>query len=349
MVQMNELAVLAHTDYLIDVSERRSNGETHVLEKYHLPTLRKGGINIICDHVGGETRMFTTFPIKKILSNADYLERGLDGVDYMIQEANENSNDILIVTSMEDIERVRKERKLGIVLALQGGNPIKEDLALLRTFHRLGIRLMNLTANLRNQISDSCMDRTNGGLSEFGVAVVEEMNRLGMVIDIAQLSRQGTHDVLEFSNQPVIASNSNAATLCDHPRNLDDDVIKLMGENGGVIGIHCLPAFLRKDSQATLDDMVKHMGYIVDLIGVDHVGLGPDLMENWPKEKHNYIWGEGQKLGDQKISFDYPKGFESIANVPDLRAALLDAGYSKQDVEKMLGGNLLRVFSRVWK
>ncbi len=344
-----EFTVLAHTDYLVDVSERRSRGERKVLEKFHLPALRQGGVNIICDHVGGETRMFTTFPLKKMLDCADHLERALDGIDYMRQEANESSTEILIVTSMDDIERARNENKLGIILALQGGNPIKEDLALLRTFYRLGIRLMNLTANIRNQISDSCMGRTNGGLSHFGVSVVEEMNQLGMVIDISQLSQQGSKDVLELSTQPVIASNSNALSLCSHPRNLDDHVIKLLGENGGVMGIHCLPAFLKNDSQATLEDMIKHIDHVVNLTSIDNVGLGPDLLEDWPKDKYDSIWGEGQNLGDQKITFDYPKGFESIANVPDLVQAMLDNGYSKIDVEKFLGGNFLRVFKQVWK
>jgi membrane dipeptidase len=293
--------------------------------------------------------MFTTFPLKKMLETADHLERALDGIDYMIQEASESAGKILLITTAEDFERVRKENKLGIILAIQGGNPIKEDLALLRTFHRLGIRMMNLTANLRNQISDSCMDRTNGGLSDFGVTVVKEMNQIGMVIDIAQLSQKGCHDVFELTNQPVIASNSNAATLCNHPRNLDDSVINLLGANGGVMGIHCLPAFLRNDSQASIEDMIKHIDYVVSLIGVDHVGLGPDLLEEWPKETYDSIWGEGQILGGQKITFDYPKGFESLTNIPDLQQMLLDSGYSKDDVGKILGGNLIRVFRQVWK
>jgi len=344
-----DIVILAHSDYLIDVSERRSRGKTHVLEKFHLPTLRQGGVDIICDHVGGETRMFTTFPLKKMLDTADYLERTLDGIDYMMQEVAESSDKLLIVTKIADIERAKREGKLGIILAIQGGNPIKQDLALLRTFYRLGIRLMNLTANLRNAIGDSCMDKTNGGLSEFGISVVKEMNNLGMVIDIAQLSEKGTLEVLEMSTHPVIASNSNALSLCSHPRNISDEVIKTMGEKDGVIGIHCLPAFLRDDSQASMDDMLDHMDYIVKLTGVNHVGLGPDLLENWPSEKYASIWGEGQNLGNQKISFDYPTGFESIAKIPDLRQAILDRGYSKPDTAKILGGNLFRVFKQVWK
>jgi membrane dipeptidase len=191
------------------------------------------------------------------------------------------------------------------------------------------------------------MDRTNGGLSDFGVSVVKEMNRLGMLIDIAQLSEKGTQDVLEMSTSPVIASNSNARSLCSHPRNLSDNVIKLMGEKGGVIGIHSLPAFLRDDSQASVEDMLDHMDHIVELTSVNQVGLGPDLLEDWPKERYACIWGEGQNLGDQKISFDYPKGFESISKIPNLRKMLIDRGYSTKETSKVLGGNFLRVFKQV--
>jgi membrane dipeptidase len=349
MNEYEDLVILTHTDYLIDVSERRSHGETEVLKKHHLPILQKGRVNVICDHVGGETRMFTTFPLKKMLDTADYLERALDGIDYMMQEASESKESILIVTETDDFERVKKENKLGIILALQGGNPIKRDLALLRTFYRLGIRMMNLTANIRNQIADSCMDRTNGGLSEFGVSVVEEMNKLGMVIDISQLSHKGDLEVLEISKKPVIASNSNAWSICNHPRNLHDDVIKLLGENGGVIGIHCLPAFLTNDSRASLNDIVKHLEYISSLVGVDHLAVGPDLLENWPKEKYDSIWGIGQDLGNHLISFDYPEGFESIAKIPSLGQALLEHGFSHQDVGKIFGKNVLRVFKESWR
>lgn len=345
----NGYVVLTHSDYLIDVSERRSEGEERVIERRHLPSLRKGGVDIICDHVGGETRMFTTFPIKSILSNPDYLQRALDGIDFMIQEVNESSKEILIVTNIKDVKEVKKDQKLGIILCLQGGRPIKKDLALLRAFYRLGIRKMNLTANLRNDISDSCMDRTNGGLSEFGVKVVEEMNRLGMVIDIAQLSLKGCLDVLEISNHPVIASNSNAKALCSHPRNLDDNVIKLLGDNDGVVGIHCLPLFLSSSSKVTIEDMIHHIDYITKLVGVDHVAIGPDLLENWPQEKHDAIWSKGQSLGDKKIAFHYPKGFESIGDIPKIATSLKSHGYSKTDIDKILGGNILRVFSRVWK
>ncbi len=349
MKKDSNFTILAHTDYLIDVAERRSRGETHVLERRHYPVLKEGGVNVICDHVGGGTNMFSLFPLSKIVTNADPLERSLSGIDYMRSEARESSERISIITQYSDFDQVVGEENLGIVLCLQGGSPIRQDLALLRTFYRLGIRCLHLTANRRNQISDSCMGRTTGGLTEFGVSVVEEMNRIGMVIDISQLSPKGCHDVLELSSDPVIASNSNAKSRCGHPRNLEDEVIEKVGSNGGVICIHCLPSFLVDSGQASVEDMVRHIEYIDDLVGIEHVGVGPDLLENWPEEQHAVIWESGQDLGHKKIQFDYPDGFQSIADMPNLRKSLLENGYSEEDLTKIMGNNLLRVFRHVWK
>jgi membrane dipeptidase len=347
-MELNEFTVLAHTDYLVDVAEKRSKGEHKVLERDHLATLKAGGVDIICDHVGGETRHFLTFPVKQLLNFADPLQRALNGVDCMIQESEESPGSISIVRSIKDAKEAKANGNLGVILCLQGGMPLREDLSLLRSFYRLGIRCIHLTANRRNLISDSCMDRTDGGLSDFGVRVVEEMNRLGMVIDIAQLSPRGCLDVFETSTQPVIASNSNAKALCSHPRNLSDDVLQGLANNRGVMGLHCLPAFLKEEPGADIDDMIAHMHYVTDLVGVDHLALGPDLLEGGPDDRYECIWGKGQKLGDRQIEFEYPKGFTSIANIPDLADSMIDSGFTRKEVSMILGGNLLRVYHEVW-
>lgn len=349
MRSSDSLRVIAHTDYLIDVAERRSRGENRVMERRHLPVLESGGVDLICDHVGGDTDMFQTFPLNKILTHSGPLERSLSGLDCMLQEADESKEKISIVKSFDDVERIAKNGQRGIILCLQGGSPIGEDLSLLRVFHRLGIRCMNLTANRRNALGDSCIGRTRTGLTEFGISVVKEMNRLGMVIDIAQLSPEGCQEVLNLSSQPVIASNSNARSLCDHPRNIDDNVIKLMGSNGGVVCIHCLPSFLVSEGSASVDDMIRHIRYIADLVGVEHVGIGPDLLENWPEDRYTAIQKNDQKLAGKPIAYNYPKGFESIADMPNLATKLSDAGFSNEEKKKILGGNLLRVFREVWK
>lgn len=342
------MIVLAHTDYSADIAERRSRGEHRVMERRHIPSLRKGEVNVICEHVGGETQYFSTFPIKKMLSGTTILERALHGIDCMLQEAEESSTEFSIVTTVEEIKKTKSENKVGIVLCLQGGMPIDQDLGLLRIFQRLGIRCMHLTANLRNQISDSCMGRTNGGLTDFGVEVVREMNRLGLVIDIAQLSPTGCLEVLDLSTQSVIASNSNVKTLCNHPRNLDDEVIKQLAENGGVMGVHCLSIFVSEKPNPTIENLLQHVDYVVNLTGVDHVGIGPDLLENWPKEMYRHIWAGEKTLESNFLESAYVKGLENISKIPELADTLRNRGYSNTDVKKILGGNFLRVFQKVW-
>ncbi len=344
----DDYVVLAHTDYLIDVAERRSRGETEVMKRRHLPTLRAGGVDLICDHVGGDTRMFSTFPLSRLAKDSDKLGTALNGVDCMLEETKESSDDLMIVRTIDEAEQAKSTDKLGIIFCLQGGGPIRQDLGLLRVFYRLGIRCIHLTANVRNQISDSCMDRDPGGLTQFGLKVVREMNRLGIVIDVAQLSPKGCHDVLEESTDPIIASNSNARSLCDHPRNLDDDVIKRIGEKRGVIGVHCLPALICEDKKASLSNLIEHIDYIVDLTGPEHVGIGPDLLENWPEERYNCVWGAGQDLGGKYITFKYPTGLESIAEIPNISVALSENGYSDAEIAGIMGGNLMRVFKAVW-
>ncbi len=343
------IVFLAHTDYPIDIAEQRSKGKNKVMEERHLAALRKGGVNFICDHVGGETNMFSTFPVSLMLKQADYLERTLNGIDCMLQEAEESKDEILIVRKKSDFDNAVSSGRLGIILSIQGGMPIRSNLALLRTFYNLGVRLMNLTANERNLLGNSCMDRRDGGLSHFGAEVVEEMNRVGMVIDIAQLSPQGCLDVFDLSEFPVIASNSNAQALCDHPRNLSDEIIKGLADNGGAMGIHCLPAFLSSNPGANIQSIIDHIEYVVNLVGIDHVGLGPDLLENWPEEKYNCIWEKGQDLADTKIDFQYPEGFKSLTDIPSLYDAILERGYSKNDAAKIMGENFLRVFKETWK
>lgn len=338
---------LSHTDYPIDIAEQRSKGRNKVFETRHLEALRKGGVNFICDHLGGETNMFSTFPVSLMLKQADYLERTLNGIDCMIQEARESKDKILLIKTVNDIEEALSSDRLGIILSIQGGKPIRENIALLRIFYELGVRLMNITANERNLLGNSCMDRTDGGLSYFGAHVVEEMNQLGMVIDVAQLSPKGCMDVFDLSSSPVIASNSNAKALCNHPRNLSDEVIKKLAQNGGVMGIHCLPAFLSSTPGAGIQDMIDHIEYVVNLAGIDHVGIGPDLLENWPVRKYNCIWEKAQDLADKKIDFQYPEGFKSLSDIPSLYAAILDRGYSKKDASKIIGENFLRVFKEV--
>lgn len=344
----NTYTILAHTDYAVDVGESRSRGLVRVMARKHIPVIRAGGVDVICDHVGGDTRLFSTFPIQMLLSSSTPLERALHNIECMFEEESESPEQFSIIRSFSDIRNAKEAGKLGVILSLQGGMPINHDLALLGIFHRLGVRCMHLTAALRNNISDSCMGRSNGGLTDFGIEVVKRMNDSGITIDLSQLSPRGCLDVLEVSRKPVIASNSNARSLYDHPRNLDDAVIEAMGKNGGVMCVHCLSLFITDEGTATLDDLVDIIEYMVGLAGVDHVGVGPDLLENWPSEVYEKMWGHEESLESSFTESSYVKGLESISEIPNLRAALIQRGFSEDDCHKIMGHNLLRVFRETW-
>ena len=197
--------------------------------------------------------------------------------------------------------------------------------ACLRQFYRLGVRNLGLAWNFRNAACDGVSEsRTNGGLTQFGVKVVEECNRLGMLIDLSHLSPAGVDDVLNTSLQPVIASHSNARALCDHPRNLTDAQLEAIAMRGGVVGVTFVDAFLnaRNPSRATLDDVITHLEYMLSRIGPDSVALGSDF--------------DGCTT---------PSDIPDVTAYPRITTKLLDRGHSPEVVRKVLGGNLLRVFS----
>jgi membrane dipeptidase len=196
----------------------------------------------------------------------------------------------------------------------------------------------------RNLTSDSVFEVSNAGLSEFGVEVVKEMNRLGMVVDVSHLSSQGFQDVIETSADPVIASHSNARSVCDHPRNLTDDQIKALAEKEGVIGLNLW--YPTKERPVTADHLLNNVDKMVDLVGAKHVGIGLDLNENYPNEIYRKVWA------GTIFSFDFgdtfPRGLESMSKLPTITKGLVERGYSDEEILNILGQNFLRLFRRVF-
>jgi membrane dipeptidase len=199
---------------------------------------------------------------------------------------------------------------------------------LLRVFHRLGLRLLTVAWSRRNQAADGAWEaRTGGGLTSFGVKLVEECNGLGIVLDISHLAPAGVKDVLEVSSAPVIASHSNAHALCPSPRNLTDGQLRALAEKGAVVGVTFVPAFVSERAEdASLERLLDHIGHIVQTAGIDHVGLGSDFDGFHPPE---------------------PKGLEDVTCMPAITAGLVTRGYAEEDVRKILGGNFMRVFREV--
>ena len=178
------------------------------------------------------------------------------------------------------------------------------------------------------QASDSHFRvQTGGGLTSFGMQLVEECNRLGVVLDISHLSPPGVKDVLAASSAPVVASHSNAHSVCSHPRNLTDEQLTALAANGGVVGVTFVPSFISETKgRASLERLLDHVDQIAQVAGVRHVGLGSDFDGFSPPE---------------------PVGLEDVTRMPAITAGLLRRGYSGQDVRGILGGNLMRVFRQV--
>ena len=239
-----------------------------------------------------------------------------------------------LATTPDDVERIVKSGKRAIMIGVENGYPIGTDLANVEKFFDLGARYITLSHNGHNQICDSCNPRAklgdkkseHGGLSPFGRRVIAEMNRLGMMIDVSHIASTSFRDAIETSRAPIIASHSGCKALCNHPRNLDDRQLKALANSGGVIQVVAVPQFLKKspEDKKTIKDYIDHIDHAVKVAGVDHVGIGSD-----------FDGGGGVP------------GFENHADSLNVTVEFVRRGYSEEDIGKIWGGNLMRVWREV--
>ena len=278
----------------------------------------------------------------------------------------QHQDKIRLVKTVKDIFKAKEERRVGIIFGFQSASPIGNDLRMLTIFYQLGLRILTPCYNERNLLADGCTEPANAGLSTFGKNVIQELNRLGIVLDLSHVGERSSLDAIELSRDPVVFTHSGAYTICDNPRNAQDHLLQALAENEGVICTSVFPAILTRKAikpERTIDDFFKHLEYCVDLIGVDHVGIGLDIYRfdvNDAYERGNATEFL-RRLKEYPEVFDevprdpntfetiYPKGIEGIHKIPNITRGLLDRGFSRQDVEKILGKNLLRVFNAVWK
>jgi membrane dipeptidase len=282
-----------------------------------IPRLKQGGVN--CQVFAISSLRDHTPPFA--------LRTALEMISILDAECIQNSSSIQLVTNVKDIMSTVDEGKIAAILSIEGADVIEGRPSILRIFHKLGVRMVGLVHSRRNLLADGVADaRTNSGLSTLGVEVVEELQRLGLIIDVSHLNDPGFWDVLNRVKSPVIASHSNCRAICSHPRNLTDDQIQALAQRGGVIGINFAPSFIHP-TNATVVRLVDHIDHIVDVAGVEHVGLGSDF--------------------DGIAST--PKGLYDVSQMPCITQELIQRHYSDADIRKILGLNHLRVFKQVWK
>jgi len=300
-------------------------------------------------------------------------------IDSVYEQARRHPDKMMMAFSTKDILTAHREHKFAALLGVEGGHAIEGDIRILRDYYRLGVRYMTLTWSNTNEIGDSSGDINNpnvehhGGLTPFGREVVLEMNRLGMMVDISHVADSTFYQTLEVSRAPVIASHSSSRALTSAPRNMTDDMLRALAAHNGVAQANFYCAFVSQkylDTQnklaaehdpdyekvqalfvkprtpedekefnearvrlqsklprPPLSDLIDHIDHMVKVAGVDHVGLGSDF--------------DGIECS--------PQGLDSVADLPKITQALYERGYSASDLDKILGGNLLRVFGQVEK
>jgi len=264
-------------------------------------------------------------------------------------------------TCAEDIRRAKKEGKHSILynfqdtLPIGGGADWERELDNLDLFYGLGVRIIQLTYNLRNFVGDGCTERYESGLTYFGIDVIERMNKLGMIIDTSHCGRQTTLDAAEASKTPVIASHTGCRGLYDHPRNKTDEELKVIAEKGGYVGIYAIDTFIAKEGN--IKDFLDHIDYAVKLIGVDHVGIGTDagiapntprrLLEKWDKEEPRWSGFRPEHRVSTNMLVECTTGSLAWTNWPYFTVGLVSRGYSDQEIQKIIGGNFLRTLEKV--
>lgn len=261
---------------------------------------------------------------------------------------------LLHVRTIADLERARREHKLGIIFGCQGlDTKIEGDASLLLIMAQLGQRIVQLTYNERGAIGCGALEPNDTGLTAFGRICIREINECGMIVDLAHAGQATALQAIEFSAKPPIVSHANARALTDHPRNLRDDVLRALAAKGGVVGITAYAPFCetRRGLRPTIDDFVSHIAYVADLVGVDHVGIGSDFFEGEsPIRFERYFRRRYPAIvGHYTIDSVYAQGFERVDDFAVLPAALRSRGFGEEDVRKIVGANFMRVFVHCWR
>jgi membrane dipeptidase len=260
------------------------------------------------------------------------------------------------VRTVADIETVKREGRFGVIYGFQNTSPIENDVRLLRVFHALGVRIVQLTYMTANLSGDGCLEPRDGGLTLFGKAVIKELNRLGILIDLSHCGDRTSLEAIEASETPVAFTHACCQALASSPRNKSDDLIRALAERGGVMGITSLANFVSDDEAAAdLDRYLDHLEHVIDLVGIDHVGPAMDFTQFQPDGFLRPVkWGGSQVPADdpwllaRSWPIRYATDIDDPTKFPNVTRGLLARGYSEADVQKIVGGNFLRLFREIW-
>ena len=310
---------------------------------FDLPdAMRAGGVtavNLTVSYQGG-------FPVTA--RNLSHLLKAIDA-----------AASVRVAHTVDDIRAAKAEGGSAVILGFQNSDPIEGSLEYLDLFHRLGLRIVQLTYQRRNLAADGCGEPANGGLSVFGRELVGELNRLGILIDLSHTGYSGTMEAIELSQAPVSVTHACLQKFNPVPRNKTDEEIKALAARGGVFGMNAIARLISptgRQEGATIDQFVDQIDYLVELVGVDHISIGLDVNEGLTPElfeqrRHGFLkqYPELTMDGDFPFEHYYLFGLTSMANVRLITETLVARGYADEDVLKILGGNFLRLLEQAWQ
>ncbi|MEI4263844.1 dipeptidase [Roseovarius sp. D0-M9] len=253
-------------------------------------------------------------------------------------------------TTVEDIRRAKRDGKTGIVLGFQNTSAFEDRVEFVEIFKQQGVGIVQMTYNTQNFVGSGCYEGTDSGLSDFGHDIVAEMNRVGMLCDLSHVGPKTSEEVIRASKKPVAYSHCLPSGLKAHPRNKSDDQLRFIADHEGFVGVTMFPPFLKRGNDASVDDYVEAIDYIVNLVGEDCVGFGTDFTMGYSEGFFEYL-NRDKGIGRQLTEIwkvDFPDGLESIADFPNLTAAMERAGWSEAKIRKIMGENWLGLLDRVW-
>lgn len=327
-IHRKAFTVDAHFDLTYEVANRRERGHKKVIETDYFPQFKAGGFDLI---------------VSAIFIHDYYLpemglRRALDQIACLHEEIEESPGKFCLCRNTKEAKKAREKGEVGIFLSLEGAEPLQNDIHLLRIFYELGVRGLGLVWSRRNYVGDGAFFTTKksgrpSGISRFGITLIEEAEKLGMFIDVSHLNDEGFWDVMDICQTPVIASHSNCRALASSMRNLTDAQLEAIAEKNGVIGMNSIDKFIQDDDKIiSVSKFIDHLDHVVQVAGIDHVGIGFDLCDSFK----DYLQIE-QELPSTDI-------INTHAGLGEFTAELIRRNYSEEDILKILGENFLRVY-----
>lgn len=254
------------------------------------------------------------------------------------------------VYRVEDIAKAKAEGRVGIILGWQNSDGFGEDIRTVALYAELGLRVVQLTYHNANAVGAGCLETRDRGLTDFGHELVAELNRTGILMDLSHVGPQTSADAVKASKKPLAYTHCAPKALKDHARNKSDEELRMVAESGGMVGVTMFPPFMPKGSQSTLDDYIGVIDYVINLCGEEQVGIGTDFTQGKTAEDMAYFLhykGTGRSLLTPKGAV-FPEDFGRIEQYPNLTRAMQRHGWSEARIERILGGNWMRLFGEVW-